>query len=230
MKLAKTAAVYLIVCVTALALLAALAPYHPTQPPFDDPTVYGSCSEIEWQYDTGAEQLLGQSSEDYDEEGETVPYLFQNGPYTEAWAPSPPACNSRAQGVQYATAGELGASVWIELRTNPISEIPADARGLVMWSGDWKPPLYISPAWGWSALRFSGVYAVWEFTEGEKVMLNIDGDPEPEHIGWQRLYTNPSNPALEGARVFLQGLIANAALDEGELSETWMVTFTDVIP
>lgn len=221
----------LLTCVLAWAIFTALlwlgaplfAAAHEIPPAFNNPTVQGSsCSDYDFQYDTGAERMVEAPVDYYNDPGEWVPYLVPNGPggYTR----DPEACNSRASGVNYATFGELGATVSVELRKQPLVAIEPGERGFVFWATGYTYPSWTYP-WGWLAIDPETIYATWEFnTTTHKIFDN------GVHVGWRRHFTNPTSQALLGTRVYLVGAITNSDTSEGKFSQSWFDTFTDILP
>lgn len=224
-RLARPLLQMLVLYAVFMALLyygAPLLAQHPTEPPFNDPDVQTDCTVWGYDYHLGAGQVLLTPPEGYDEPGEWQPYLYFNGP--DGYTPEQ-FCNAPRFG--YLTAGELGATVNVNLFTQPQGELPTGSKGYVIWATDYTTDPFWEWPWGWSALDPETITGAWTFTNAERVFVN------GEHVGWTRIYTNPTDTALEGQRIFALGLITGSGGPQGlegeKYSETWMITFTDVL-
>lgn len=213
----KLLARLLVAYALALLALAALAAAHGGTPPeYNNPDVSGPCFTGEHNDYLGTE-FLTLSGEPYGE-GESAPYVTLNGNSPDGYFaecgvgfPNP-----------YLAAGELGASAHITLHLLPLTPLEPGTVGMIVWSTGWTEPTWTP--FGWSLLDQNAIYAVWTYTETEKFV--IDG----EWIAWRRHYVNPTDPALDGTRVFYAGVIVDAATGAGAMSGTWMLMFNAEAP
>lgn len=196
-----------------------------SEPPWNDPTVPGGCTDGSGEHDTwcGAEWVLS-----WYEESPNV-YCFVN-----AIGQPQSAVDDCGFTGPYANAGQLGLSCLITLRViGGNLEASPNAQGFVLWSAGWQPAFYTP--FGWTMIDLDQVYSVWWTGAGSGWFTISDASG---WIGWQRVYVNPTDPSLVGVSVYHWGIIdydstddptppnieEMAGLDGGDV---WRITFTD---
>lgn len=176
------------------------------------------CFDGQKEHDTwaGAESLHTASYA-----GTPYPYGFTNNLDTNGLQ----VVNDCGKSGQYVEAGQLGETCYFTVRQAPITAtLAADAIGYVFWSTDYKDIYWIP--WGWTMVDGDQVYDTWTwFGSSDPEAFFIGGDFK----GWQRLYVNPSDPAVVGTSVYKQGGIDpdGPGPADIELGESWRITFTD---